>query len=79
MDGVLTLTNPPATPGRFVFEDGSVRENRVRFTTLEEVDDLQIVLRFDGRHDALTDAISGRFEGEGPAGCMSSGTFRITR
>lgn len=78
-DDLLTLAEAPDNGGRFVFQDGSVRENRVAFTTLEEVDGLQIVLRFDGRHDALTDAIAGRFDGEGPVGCTSSGTFRITR
>lgn len=78
-DDTLALTAVPDNGGRFVFQDATVRESRVHFTTLEEVDGLQILLRFDGRYDALTNTIRGDFEGEGPAGCTSRGDFRVTR
>lgn len=76
---VLHLQPGAVAADRFVFEDGSVREDRVRFTTLEESGGLRIVLRFDGRYDALVNEIRGRFEGEGPGTCVSAGTFTIVR
>ena len=62
---------------RFVFQDGSVRAERVRFTTLEESGGERIVLHFDGQYDALIHEVRGTFDGEGPSTCASSGSFRV--
>lgn len=76
-DGTLRLADGVVLVDRFVFEDGTVREDRVRFTTLEEAQGQRIVLHFDGRYDALIHEIRGDFEGEGPGTCASSGSFRV--
>lgn len=75
--GDLRLADGVMLVERFVLDDGTVREDRVRFTTLEEGDGQRIVLHFDGRYDSLIREIRGDFEGEGPGTCVSSGTFRV--
>lgn len=62
---------------RFALENGLVQEDRVSFATLEEGDGVRIILRFEGRYDALVHEIRGRFTGEGPGTCQSAGTFTI--
>lgn len=75
--GALRLADGLLLAERFVFEDGTVREDAVRFTTLEEGEGLRILLRFEGRYDALINEIRGSFEGEGPGTCRSAGSFTV--
>lgn len=74
---MIRLADGAVLVDRFVFQDGTVRAERVRFTTLEESGGERIVLHFDGRYDALIHEVRGTFQGEGPSTCASSGSFRV--
>ncbi len=73
--GALSLAQPPRVGSLEVFV-GQVRGDHVTFETHEATDDGPIRLVFEGR--AISNVtVEGTFDGTGPAGCTSSGRFRV--
>jgi len=76
-NGGLLLSNYPAKATTFHFTNASVKGDCVNFKTLETGPDGSIEYQFSGRFVG-NDVIEGKFEGDGPGGCDSDGTFEVS-
>jgi hypothetical protein len=73
--GGLSLAEPRAG---FQLTDGSVRGVCLDFTTVEEIGEAEDNLIFEWAGEVrVDDSVTGTFTGQGPSGCVSSGTFTV--